>query len=177
MERESAIINLGNGNKAIVDLEDLPRLSESRWFAEKREGAYYVSRQMTKNGKRQKIYMHNEVMGPSPNGKEIDHINNNGLDNRKENLRFCSHRQNLQARRKKKADATSKYKGVSWNKANKKWLARIADFTSKLKYLGCFESELDAANAYDKAALETFGEFAVVNFPKPAERQDRLFPE
>ena len=102
MERESAYINLGNNHNAIVDLEDLPKLSLIRWFAEKRYSTYYAVRTQQKDGVRKKLYMHHYVMGEPLAGREIDHINGNGLDNRKENLRFCSHRQNLQARRKRK---------------------------------------------------------------------------
>lgn len=177
MGRESAIINLGNGHKAIVDLEDLPKLSLFRWFAEKRGNVYYAGTSKTKKTLGKKLCMHHEVLGKSPPGMEIDHINGNGLDNRKENLRFCSHRQNLQAARKRKANASSKYKGVSWDNRRKRWQARIQGLDGTRHWLGRYVSELDAAKAYDKAALETFGEFAVVNFPKPAGEHDRLFPE
>lgn len=178
MERKSAIMNLGNGHNAIVDLEDLPRLSLLRWFTEKGHGTYYARRSGGRKGSpRKKTYMHQCVMGEPPAGKEIDHINGNGLDNRKENLRFCSRRQNLQAARKSKKNASSRYKGVIWEKGAKKWRARISRLDGTLKHLGYFDSELDAARAYDKAALEMFGNFATPNFPKPAETQDRLFPE
>jgi len=177
MKRESAIINLGNGHKAIVDIEDLPGLSKLRWFAGKRGNTYYAATSENNETLGKKIYMHHKVMGRSPAGMEIDHINGNGLDNRKENLRFCTHQQNLQARRKKNPNASSQYKGVHWSKDKKRWRTIIRRIDGKREHLGYFNSELDAAKAYDKAALEMFGEFAVVNFPKPAEEQDRLFPE
>ena len=177
MGRESAIMNLGYNHNAIIDLEDLPRLSLIRWFAEKRPATYYACCMQQKDGVRKKVYMHRYIMGELPEGKETDHINGNGLDNRKENLRFCTHRQNLQARRKMRKDASSKYKGVSWHRQNKKWIAGISHSDGIEKHLGCFESELDAAKAYDVAALEMFGKFATLNFPKPAEYPDRLFPE
>lgn len=177
MGRESAIINLGNGHKAIVDLEDLPKVSQTRWFALKHHNTYYAIANITKGNSNTNSFMHREVMGKPPAGMEIDHINGDGLDNRKENLRFCSHRQNLQASRKKRTNASSQYKGVSWVANANKWRARIRRLSGGDKNLGLFTSELDAANAYDKAALEMFGEFAVVNFPKPADEQDRLFPE
>ena len=176
MERESAIINTGNGHKAIVDLEDLPRLSQSRWFTDKNRNTYYAYRNVWTNGVCKKIYMHREVIGDIPDGKEVDHINGNGLDNRKCNLRFCSHKENCQASRKR-AKAASKYKGLSWDRHGNNWRARIMNLTGQRLELGRFESELDAANAYDKAALELFGEFAQLNFPKPATEADRLFPE
>lgn len=177
MERESAIINTGNGHKAIVDLEDLPRLSQSRWFTDKNRNTYYAYRSVWTNGVCKKIYMHREVIGDIPDGKEVDHINGNGLDNRKENLRACSHRENCQASRKSDPNASSMYKGVTWKKDKNKWRARIMNLTGQRLELGRFESELDAAKAYDKAAMELFGEFAQLNFPKPATEADRLFPE
>lgn len=176
-ETKIAYINLGNSHNAIVDMEDLPRLSRSRWSYNKNGGTYYVSCNITPDGVRKKAYMHCEVMGTPPAGKEIDHINGNGLDNRKENLRFCSHRENCQASRKRQQNASSMYKGVTWRKDRKKWRANICLMDGTKKHLGYFESELDAAKAYDEAALKLFGNFATLNFPKPAEDADRLFPE
>ena len=175
-ETKIAYINLGNSHNAIVDIEDLPRLSRSRWFYQKHKNIYYAMSNKTSDG-RKKVYMHQEVMGTPPAGKEIDHINGNGLDNRKENLRFCSHRENCQASRKRQQNASSMYKGIYWDKKEKKWRARICRLDGTRKHLGLFESELDAARAYDEAATEAFGKFATLNLPKPVQTQDRLFPE
>lgn len=123
-ETKTAYINLGNGHEAIVDLEDLPRLSRSRWYTKKqRGGLYYAYRCVMINGARKRIPMHREVIGDIPDKMEVDHINGNGLDNRKSNLRVCSHRQNIQAGRKKKR-ATSKFKGVNWEKGRKKMASK-----------------------------------------------------
>lgn len=174
---EAGYINLGNGHSAIVDMEDLPRLSRSRWSYHKRKNTYYAMSNITPDGVRKKVYMHHEVMGTPPPGKEIDHINGNGLDNRKENLRFCSHRENCRASRKRQRNTSSMYKGIYWDKKEKKWRARICLMDGTKKHPGYFESELDAAKAYDEAATELFGKFATLNLPKPAQTQDRLFPE
>ena len=177
METKEAKINLGNNIFAIVDLEDLPKLSVNRWFAQKRKNGYYAASNTTIDGKGKKIYMHHVILGNPVDGKEVDHINGDGLDNRKENLRTCTHRQNIQASRKRNCKASSKYKGVYWETSRKKWRTRITRSDGKKVFLGYFDSELDAANAYDKAATEMFGSFATLNFPKPPEDADRLFPE
>jgi hypothetical protein len=175
MGSTSAFMNIGNRHKATVDTEDLPRLSIRRWYSEKRDTTIYASSNYYEDGKEKKIYMHTVVLGQPPVGMEIDHINGNGLDNRKENLRFCTHRQNCQARRKRNKNVTSKYKGVSWLKDSKKWRARIYHADGYREHLGYFESEIEAAKAYDKAALELFGDFATCNFANPKEIQARLF--
>jgi hypothetical protein len=96
----------------------------------------------------------------------VDHINGNGLDNRKSNLRICTHQQNCENSRKRKK-SFSKYKGVYWSKNAKKWVAQIT-IDGKSKHLGYFELEEDAAAAYDKAAVKYFGEFACLNFRRKA---------
>lgn len=106
------------------------------------------------------FYFHREILG-FPTG-EIDHKNGDGLDNRRENLRVCSRLENNRNQRKSKRPLTSKYKGVSWDKKSKKWLAHIS-IMNKCKYLGVFSDEWEAALAYNKAAEEKFGEFACLN--------------
>lgn len=91
----------------------------------------------------------------------IDHIDKNKLNNRIENLRECTQRQNS-LNQSGSRRSTSKYKGVSWDKVNKKWLAQIM-VHRRGKKLGRFVDELDAARAYNNAALQYFGEFAQLN--------------
>ena len=113
------------------------------------------------------IRLHRILMG-NPAGLEVDHINRNPLDCRKENLRVATHQQNSRNVSKRK-NASSKYKGVSWHasKAEKpihwKWQARI-QYGGKLINIGSFRNEEQAARAYDAAAINYFGEFAAVNF-------------
>ena len=95
-------------------------------------------------------------------GELVDHINGNGLDNRRANLRVCTHQQNIFNQQKRKDKCSSKYKGVCWSKRNKSWLAQIR-FNYKLIYLGYYKNEDDAGLAYNEKAKELFGEFARLN--------------
>ena len=95
--------------------------------------------------------------------KQIDHINRDTLDNRIENLRACSRRQN-QYNKAKKRDATSRYFGVCWCKRRKKWIAQITADGIKQR-LGGYDDEREAARVRDRAARRLHGEFAHLNFP------------
>jgi hypothetical protein len=99
-----------------------------------------------------------------PPGMVIDHINHNGLDNRKANLRIATHAQNSRNTKKQRPKTASQYKGVPWNSTLKKWRAQIT-LNGKRISLGCFEDEIQAAKAYDNAARKYHGAFAALNFP------------
>ena len=92
-----------------------------------------------------------------------DHINGNGLDNRRENLRICTHAENQRNSRSARG-SSSQYKGISWNKRDKRWYSHIR-IDDKQQHLGVFTSEVKAAKAYDAAALKHWGRFAKPNFP------------
>ena len=91
----------------------------------------------------------------------IDHKNGQRLDNRRANLRPCTHRENMGNRRKGRENTSSQYIGVTWHKQAEKWLAICAG-----QSLGNFENEVDAAIIRDEVALERYGEFAKLNFPE-----------
>ena len=93
--------------------------------------------------------------------KIVDHINHDEIDNRIDNLRSCTCQQNQMNRRSNK-NTTSKYKGVYWLKKNNKWATQI-QIDKKVKNLGYFQNEKDAAIAYNKAAQKHYGEFAYLN--------------
>lgn len=97
----------------------------------------------------------------APNGMQVDHINGDPLDNRRENLRVATPSQN-QANWRKKSPATSAYKGVSWHKGARKWRATI-NINGKQVHLGFYGEEEAAALAYDTAAERAYGEFACLN--------------
>jgi hypothetical protein len=152
-------IPLTKGKFALVDAEDYYQLVEFRWQVSDATGntSYATGRRGGKT-----IKMHRFIMD-APAHLVVDHIDHNGLNNCKANLRLCTSAQNSRNCAPNKG-ASSKYKGVIWNKHNKKWRASI-DFNKKRRHIGCFENEIDAARAYDEKAAELFGEFGHLNFP------------
>jgi hypothetical protein len=138
-------IPLSRGKIALVDDEDYSELAKFKWCAHPNPSRiFYATRNMPNGKSRKTIRMHRVILPPPP-GKEIDHINGNGLDNRKENLRIVTRRVNQQNQHVKKH---SKYPGVTWHKTSKKWLSQIRMPHQKQRYLGMFENELDAATTY-----------------------------
>ncbi len=95
----------------------------------------------------------------------VDHINNDGMDNRRINLREATHSQNICNRKKRSGTNTSEYIGVCWNKARRKWMSSIGHDKKNI-HLGYFDSEVEAAKARDRAAKKYHGQFAYLNFPE-----------
>jgi hypothetical protein len=151
-------IPLTKGMVAIVDASDYEWLMQWTWGAIKPGRTYYASRQTTgDNGKKIIIAMHQLIAGAF-----ADHINGNGLDNRRENLRSATVQQN-NFNRPGNFGAASPYKGVFPVRGGRKWQASIK-CNNQGYYLGTFESQEAAARAYDAKAKELFGEFAWLNF-------------
>ena len=159
-------IPLTRGEFAIVDPEDYPRLAKHKWhLAKSPTGSYAVRWQRNPAKKnRKRIWMHRHVIH-IPRSLLCDHVNCNSLDNRKANLRPATVSQNLCNRPKRKSKTRSKYKGLEWDKTQRMWKARIQINNRKI-YLGSFNSEIDAARAYDYAAKQYHHEFANLNFPQ-----------
>jgi hypothetical protein len=143
---------------ALIDDSDADRVLERNW--------YYIGRRYVATGGGKApgglIYLHRLILDAPP-AIRIDHINGDRLDNRRQNLRFCTQSQNM-GNRKPNRDGTSRFKGVYWSLHDKKWRAQICCAGLHV-HIGGFLSEEEAARAYDAAALERFGEFAKVNFP------------
>ena len=158
---------------ALVDDEDYDRLNAYKWYpAEQKTGVLYVQRiPWKKGGKgRKPVFMHREVLG-TPEGCFTDHRNHNGLNNQRYNLRQCTTSQNGGNNRKQRNKTLSKYKGVSKYSSvvrKKNWYATVKK-EGKPYYLGTFETEREAAIAYNKKAKELFGEFACLNAISPKE--------
>jgi hypothetical protein len=159
-------IPLTQGKFAIVDPDDYSLLSRYKWHASKNAGTFYAKRNAysTENASTRAVCMHRRIMN-APDDFVIDHINYNGLDNRKANLRLATRTQNNRHTRITINPGTSKYKGVSWYKREKRWAVRItAD--GKTIPIGYFKNEIEAALAYDHAAKKYHREFAALNFPE-----------
>lgn len=150
-------IPLTKGAFAIVDADDFERLNRYKWHALHVRSQWYARR--APGGR--VIMMHREIMQP-PDGMVVDHIDGNGLNNRKCNLRICTQQQNMQNRRP--LARSSAFKGVSFYTQTGKWHAEIT-LDGKKIYIGSYDDEIEAARAYDRKAIELFGEFAYLNFP------------
>ncbi len=164
-------IELTQGKVALVDDKDFERLSQWKWHTAnyKTKRLSYARRTCPSvNGARPVVLMHRQILN-APKGSEVDHINHNGLDNRQENLRLCSNSQNHQ-NTLKSAKNTSGYKGVSKHSKANKWVSQIY-VKRQVVYLGYYDSIIDAAIAYDEAAIKYFGEFACTNFGEDTNAQ------
>ncbi len=154
-------ILLTQGKFAIVDDDMYDYLNQWKWCASKARcgNAWYAMR-------RPHVKMHHQISGKQKgSGGEVDHLNGDGLDNRRENLRICSHSANMQNRHSLGKGKTSKYQGVCWDKHRKRWRAQIGKDEKRIT-IGRYKNSEDAAKAYDRKALELYGEQAKLNFPK-----------
>lgn len=154
-------VQLNRGYIALVDDEDFEKVSQFKWSAlvdkRKKDGSIknvYAIRGVC-TGKTET--MHRFITGNT----ETDHVDHNGLNNQRQNLRRCTSQQN-RCNRVKAGDNTSGYKGVHWCKQTSSWMARIEADNIRL-YLGRFSTALEAANAYDAAALKYHKDFALTN--------------
>jgi len=153
-------IPLTRGYVALVDDADYDRvMAVGHWRATPIRNTVYAQHN-TRNakGRRTTAYLHRFILGIEDTNVQVDHRNHNGLDNRRANLRVASLSQNA-ANRAKLKGTTSRFKGVSWSKEKGKWRAYITIKRKTTLHLGYFDSEIDAACAYYRAACEHFGEF------------------
>lgn len=153
-------IAITHGQVAFVDDEDFDFLMQWKWRAFFYGNHFRATRREWISGKDTLFYMHREIL-QAPVGSMVDHRDGNPLNNQRSNLRLCTNAENVRNSPKHK-DNTSGYKGVSWHEKTQKWLAQIR-YGDKRHYLGLFDSAVDAAFAYDIAAVEMHGEFARTN--------------
>ncbi len=143
------LIQLTQGFNAIVDDDDFEWLSKFKWFASKHRNVWYAKRATLKNGMKTSVFMHRQILNVAP-GLLCDHRNNDGLDNRKHNLRVANHSQNT-------SNASFLPRGTFRNK--NKWRAQIQ--IGRINYhLGAFNTEEEAHEAYKRKKMEIAGDFS-----------------
>lgn len=156
-------IPLNHGKVAIVDDEDYALVMAGNKWHDKMYPCGHWYAQRTDNMRQCTEFMHRLIMN-APKGRHVDHINGNGLDNRRSNLRLATSSQNQMNRGAPKNNTTG-YKGVHRSQTKGKWIA-VIKARSKPHYLGTFKTPQSASEAYNRAAKELHGEFA----PDPQER-------
>lgn len=151
------LIPLTHGACALVDDGDYDRLMQHKWFLS-RSG--YAIRHVWTGEKSIAEHMHRVVIGADCNGFDVDHINGDPLDNRRCNLRIATRSQNM-ANARAHRDGSG-YKGITFDKRRNKYFARIC-INYKTRFLGYYDTAEEAAEAYNKAAVNTFGVFSKLN--------------
>jgi hypothetical protein len=154
-----------NGSYAYVDAADYEWLNRWKWCL---ENGYAVRREKDK-----RIFMHHMIL-PPPRGKVTDHSDGNRANNCRANLRICNRSENSH-NCGKSAGGSSVYKGVFYDRRRHKWCARCYHHRERI-WLGCFDTEEEAARAFDRKSVERFGAFARLNFPRgwPPERRAQV---
>jgi hypothetical protein len=149
-------IKLTQNQVALVDNSDFLELNKYKWFAHFKNG-WYAVRNVSKNGIQTQVKMHRVILNVSKN-MQIDHIDGNGLNNQRKNLRICTNSQN-QKNKGSYRNNTSGFKGVSWHKIHKKWNAKISVDGKRIS-LGDFSTKEEAYQAYCIACAKYHGEFS-----------------
>lgn len=159
--RNASCVQLADGSVTTVDDADLESVTQHLW--RRAAGRYAI----TERGKANYVYLHQLLTEGSVD--RVDHANGDGLDNRRSNLRPATRSQNganSKRRPPRTSGKTSKYRGVIWDPERSRWRAATTIDGKKMVFLGRFHDEEEAARAYDRFAIEQWGEFARPNFPQ-----------
>ena len=153
-------IPLTQNQVAIVDDDVFESINQYHWYATFKSKTWYAARSLPRRDGKKNVYLHRIIM-QAGSEETVDHIDGNGLNCQRVNLRICTHEQNLHNAGPNR-DNTSGYKGVVWLKNAHKWLAQIRGAGGH-HYLGRYATAEEAAEAYNRAALKYHGEFARLN--------------
>lgn len=169
IEGNCAFIHMVGGYVAVTDVADVPLIEQYRWYplqsrrADGSTRAVYAQTIIRRDdGSRTGLYMHRLIAGASAD-VTVDHRDGDGLNNCRSNVRLATTTQNNRNQRLR-SDNSSGFKGVIWDRDERKWQARIK-VNGKTLHLGRHATVIEAAEAYDTAAIELHGQFARINFP------------
>ena len=156
IEGQVAYVPLTRGYEAIIDAADVPSVDQWNWQATQQQHTIYAVRTERSGTSKRTVRMHRALMG-DPIGFEVDHVDGNGLDNRRSNLRQATPSQNQFNQRLSSANSSG-FKGVTWCRKGRRWKARIK-VKNVLKHLGTFTSPEAAHAAYCAASERFHGDF------------------
>lgn len=171
-------ILLTKGMVAIIDAADLPLVVEYAWHATVHDRTRYAASSQLRRVTGEVVYMHRLIVGAGPED-DVDHRDHNGLNNRRENIRLCTNAQNR--RNMQKTRGVSRYKGVSPSspkrnaKGTRPWSATIHHEDQQI-HLGAYQTEAEAARAYNAAAVRFYAEFAHLNVIEGLSREESIIP-
>lgn len=160
IDRDIVRVPLTQGLSAVVDLRDRELVEGRNWHAQRSRGTFYAYSNEPGGGM---AIMHRLILGLSPGDQQVDHIDGNGLNNRRANLRQADVGRNM-ANRSAVTGSSSRFKGVHSHDGGR-WRAQIR-VDGRQRHLGLFDDEEAAARAYDEAAVKAHGEFARLNLPR-----------
>ena len=162
---DTATIIRSDGAEILVDRADYDRLNQYRWFAAGTKNGY-AGRSVTRNGKSRVCYMHRELLAPPP-GFVVDHVNGNPLDNRRSNLRICTHSQNCVNRTV--SHNSYGFVGIGYDPVQDRYQAGVTQDGARFRGPWRLTAK-EAAKDYDCLARGVHGEYARLNFPESGEQ-------
>ena len=150
-------IPLTHGRFALIDDEDYKKASKWRWRVI--QNRYVEGRRLT--NQKENIRLHRLILD-APKDMDVDHIDYDGFNNQKSNLRLCTTAQNIQRQRPQTRSKTSRHRGVFWDKSRNRWTAKVRKCGKDI-LIGRFKTEIEAVKIWNEKAKELFGEYAYIN--------------